>query len=322
MSHGRTPRFDDRGSGSRRDNDGRNYGGGSRDNWSDRNSNFGNGRDNRSDRNSNYGNGRDYDGWSDRKPEVGSYRSSREGSLISGISDVEKKPKKNRSAEFWVPKPEVPCPPPPIVKGYALPGFKAMPSTGINNEDGVYECFVCDSPCSTEEMLNAHLGGKNHIRKLDKAGWNSFLPPEPLGPIAKIEEIKQKKWKTGEKKTFTEVFPTNKGQFNCDTCNLEFDSKCVYETHMKGNPHKKRLKLLDEIAENGGKADCHLCAFIASSATQLEIHKAGKKHKQRVEQAKMGLPGGTPLLKYKTDPDAPKVPSKEPLRKKPWKEGE
>lgn len=32
--------------------------------------------------------------------------------------------------DYYVPKPEEPCPPPPIVNGYALEGLETMPSTG------------------------------------------------------------------------------------------------------------------------------------------------------------------------------------------------
>jgi len=205
----------------------------------------------------------------------------------------------NRKSSLYVPKPEEPTPPPPIVDGYALEGMEAMPSTGINYEDCEYECYVCDSQMNTEVILNAHLMGKPHIRKLELAGFNSFLPPKPLGPIPGIKAIKDEKWMTGEKRKYSEIDPSNKGHFSCDVCNLEFDARVVYETHMKGKPHKRMLNWKEEIRQNGGKSSCELCSFIATSAVHLETHLQGKNHKKRVEAAKKGLPGGIPMLKAK-----------------------
>lgn len=238
--------------------------------------------------------------------------SSATRSILSEQSKEKKK--KNRSAEFWVEKPEVVCAPPPIVRGYALPGFKAMPSTGINHENNCYECFVCDSPCSTEEMLNIHLSGKPHIRKLEKAGWNSFLKPEPLGPIPGIQKIKDAKWRTGIKKTLSEIDPTIKGHFTCKPCEKEFDSRIIYENHMKGKPHARTLKWIEEIKKNDGHAHCYPCKFIATSATHMESHVAGKNHKQKMELVKRGLPGGIPLIAE----EKPVALPKQPLHTRPW----
>ena len=146
-------------------------------------------------------------------------------------------------------------------------------------------------------MLNVHLSGKPHIRKLEIAGYNSFMAPKPLGPIPGIKALKDEKWRTGEKRTYSEVDPTNKGRFSCEPCNLEFDARVVFETHMKGKPHAKMLKWKEEIRQNNGKASCLICQFIATSAVHLETHLQGKNHKKRVEAAKKGLPGGTPVIR-------------------------
>lgn len=169
-----------------------------------------------------------------------------------------------------------------------------MPSTGIDAEKGAYKCFVCNIWTNTEIILNAHLGGKTHIKKLEQAGIYSFLPPEPLGAIPTVQAIKEEKWKTGEKRKFSEIDPTNKGHFTCEVCNLEFNSRVVFETHMQGKKHARMLKSIDEIKFQNVEVSCLVCNFVATSAVHLDAHLQGKNHKKRIEAAGKGLPGGTP----------------------------
>jgi len=236
--------------------------------------------------------------------------------------------------KYWVPKPKVVVPPPPIVSGYAEEGMDAMPSTGIDNVKRNYQCYVCNIFTSTEEILNTHLCGKNHIKKLEQAGHNSFLPPVPLGPIPAIEAIKDKKWETGEKRKYSEIDPTNNGHFVCricdiefdsrvvyqthldgkkharkeklerekttpnglvcDICNLEFDSKVVLDNHLEGKKHKRMLVAIEETKNEDPNMVCNLCMFIATSAIHMDTHIQGKNHKKRVEQERLGMSGGRP----------------------------
>ena len=153
------------------------------------------------------------------------------------------------------------------------------------------------------------MSGKTHIKKLEQAGLNSFLPPCPLGPIPANEAIKEEKWKTGEKRKFSDIDPTNKGHFTCEVCNLEFNSRVVYETHMQGKKHARMLKAIEEIKGQGADVSCQVCNFIATSAVHLDAHMQGKNHKKRMEAAGKGLPGGTPNPERqpKVDPEAPKM---------------
>jgi len=204
---------------------------------------------------------------------------------------------RGKTWDNYVPKAEEPCPPPPIVDGYAVKGYESMPSTGIDYEGNQYECYVCDVQVPREFQLNIHLEGKPHIRKLQIAGYNSFLPPKPLGPIPGIRALKDEKWITGEKRTYSEIDPTNKGQFYCADCDLMFEVRVMYENHIKGKPHARRLKWKSDVRQNEGKADCALCQFIATSAVHLESHLQGKQHKKRVEAAKKGVSGGIPSVR-------------------------
>lgn len=215
--------------------------------------------------------------------------------------------------------PEEPTPPPPIVDGYAMPGMDAMPSTGIDTEKSSYKCYVCNIWTNTEIILNAHLGGKTHIKKLEQAGMNSFLPPEPLGPIPGVEALKEKKWETGEKRKFSEIDPSNKGHFTCEVCNLEFNSRVVYETHMQGKKHARMLKSIDEIKHQNVDVSCKVCHFVATSAVHLDAHLQGKNHKKRVEAVGKGIPGGTPAARPQADPAAPKMLAQ--MHKKPRTDG-
>ena len=162
-------------------------------------------------------------------------------------------------------------------------------------------------PFLPPRILNAHLGGKTHIKKLEQAGLNSFLPPVPLGPIPATLAMKEEKWKTGEKRKFSEIDPTNKGHFTCEVCNLEFNSRVVYETHMQGKKHARMLKSIEEIKTQNVEVSCEVCNFVATSAVHLDAHLQGKNHKKRMEAAGKGVPGGTPSGKPKTDPSAPKM---------------
>jgi len=200
------------------------------------------------------------------------------------------KEEERRRAKEWVPKPEEPCPPPPIVEGYALEGLEAMPSTGINYEKNIYECYVCDSFTNTEIMLNTHLEGQKHIAKLEKAGYNSFMAPRPLGPIPGIQAYQDEKWKTGEKRTLSEIDPSNKGNFYCDLCDKSFDARVVYETHVRGKPHARMKKAKEEFRQSEDLSMCcEICSYVGTSAVNLEIHMQGKKHKKRVEEAKKAV---------------------------------
>lgn len=203
--------------------------------------------------------------------------------------------------------PEEPVEPPPIVDGYADADANAMPCTGIDHEKNQYQCYVCNIWTNTEVILNAHLGGKTHIKKLEQAGLNSFLPPIPLGPIPANEALKEEKWKTGEKRKFSEIDPTNKGHFTCEVCNLEFNSRVVYETHMQGKKHARMLKSIEEIKTQNVEVSCETCNFVATSAVHLEAHLQGKNHKKRMEAAGKGIPGGTPVSKPKMDAAGPKM---------------
>lgn len=178
-----------------------------------------------------------------------------------------------------------------------MPGMHAMASTGIDLDKGSYQCFVCNIWTNTEVIMNAHLGGKTHIKKLEQAGMNSFLPPEPLGAIPTVEALKEEKWKTGEKRKFSEIDPTNKGHFTCEVCNLEFNSRVVYETHMQGKKHARMMKSIDEIKHQNVEVSCTVCNFVATSAVHLDAHLQGKNHKKRVEAAEKGVSGGTPAPK-------------------------
>ena len=149
----------------------------------------------------------------------------------------------------------------------------------------------------TRRILNAHLSGKTHIKKLEQAGLNSFLPPVALGPIPAAEALKEEKWKTGEKRKFSEIDPTNKGHFTCEVCNLEFNSRVVYETHMQGKKHARMLKSIEEIKSQNVEVSCTVCNFIATSAVHLDAHLQGKNHKKRMEAVGKGVPGGTPVSK-------------------------
>jgi len=187
-----------------------------------------------------------------------------------------------------------------------MPGMNAMESTGIDTERGAYKCFVCNIWTNTEIILNAHLGGKTHIKKLEQAGINSFLPPEPLGPIPTVQALKEEKWKTGEKRKFSDIDPSNKGHFTCEVCNLEFNSRVVYETHMQGKKHARMLKAVEEIKHQNVDVSCTVCNFVATSAVHLDAHLQGKNHKKRMEAAEKGVPGGTPKSEI-ADPATPKL---------------
>jgi hypothetical protein len=161
---------------------------------------------------------------------------------------------------------------------------------------------VCNIWTNTEVILNTHLSGKTHIKKLEQAGPNAYLPPVLLGPIPAQESIKAEKWKTGEKRKYSDIDPTNKGHFACEVCTLEFNSRVVYETHMQGKKHSRMLKVMETINSQNVDISCTVCNFIATSPVHLDAHLQGKNHKKRMEA--QGKSFGPPLPKE--DPDAPK----------------
>ncbi|XP_008488293.1 probable ATP-dependent RNA helicase ddx42 [Diaphorina citri] len=97
--------------------------------------------------------------------------------------------------------------------------------------------------------------------------------------------------------------PLKKKPVRCEVCDLELSGPSVYETHITGAKHKKRLAISQSqgnapvntsrfssgpASSGDGKQklfSCPVCTVTVNSIEQLEIHKSGKQHKRKVALA-------------------------------------
>ncbi|KAL0274830.1 UNVERIFIED_CONTAM: hypothetical protein PYX00_002859 [Menopon gallinae] len=86
----------------------------------------------------------------------------------------------------------------------------------------------------------------------------------------------------------------------CDVCCCEMSSDLVYNSHVNGSRHRKRVKALEIVAslkgekgievgpeDNPNAYRCEVCLMTLNSPQQLEIHLAGSKHKNKVAKEKL-----------------------------------
>lgn len=130
-----------------------------------------------------------------------------------------------------------------------------------------FRCDICDISVTSEEVLNTHLQGKNHRKKLSQSiGFygSTAVKKEVVGGSVNLR---------------------------CDLCDITVTSQEILNTHMQGKNHKKKLS--QGIGSNGNAVKsfhCDVCNVNTTDQNNLDMHLQGTKHNKMLR--KMGLPFG------------------------------
>jgi len=68
--------------------------------------------------------------------------------------------------------------------------------------------------------------------------------------------------------------------FHCNLCNVSCQTLQVYETHIRGKNHAKKKEQSESRVE-GGKLNCDLCMISCNTEDQLRLHIQSKKHQSK-----------------------------------------
>ncbi len=92
----------------------------------------------------------------------------------------------------------------------------------------------------------------------------------------------------------------NETRFHCEICNTYMNSKCVYDQHLVGKQHLKKISTqqsqlqsnttinttsLSIVSQTINKPEvfsCKLCSVNAPSKEQIDTHLSGKRHMNKV----------------------------------------
>jgi zinc finger RNA-binding protein len=112
------------------------------------------------------------------------------------------------------------------------PENPALAHVGKVTSNGItkYNCDVCKVVCDTTEIMNTHILGKKHKKKLSAQENSSVSVSEPGG---------------------TETIPsTESGFVSCEICKIVCNTKLVLEQHFQGKKHiSKASKAAGEVAQ-------------------------------------------------------------------------
>jgi len=156
-----------------------------------------------------------------------------------------------------------------------------------------YTCSPCKAICNTRIMLDMHLSGKNHAKRINALGG-----PSAFQSLVNLPELTPKKKKPQKrdnpdapeggpkKKTKKEKIEGEQKKFHCDFCDVYCDTEAVFESHRNGNPHAKKVR---QIAEGSQQPiTCDICNVSCNSQAIMDTHLNGIKHKKAIGEA---LPG-------------------------------
>ena len=108
----------------------------------------------------------------------------------------------------------------------------------MDNRMNPYHCGICDLTCTSAVMFDSHIQGKNHARRVaqKKFGQEHNLPANANASTT-TNNVKSSASQQNE-------------AFYCHLCDLGLTSQVVYDAHIKGKNHFKRLK---KLASPGGE---------------------------------------------------------------------
>ncbi|XP_076954011.1 uncharacterized protein LOC143628260 [Bidens hawaiensis] len=148
-----------------------------------------------------------------------------------------------------------------IIQLATASGFLNATSYAVK-KPSIFQCELCEITCTSNELLNMHLAGKKHLRKLKESGQ---IPNTPLTPIASLDTRFAKPMVTPESDEGKTV--------NLDGNNINGKRVGSYE-----NVESKRQKILQGGAALNAIRACTLCNVVCNSSTVFDAHLRGQKH--------------------------------------------
>jgi len=181
-------------------------------------------------------------------------------------------------------------------------------SSGNPGKPNNLSCQVCDVHCSSIVVYNSHFQGKAHARKMKS------LSSELVYSSTKARSIVSTSSVAGSK-------GTNGGLF-CKSCDLLCSSLVVYDSHVQGKAHAKKVRAISgaptsgainhcssqivsntrnpENKENSSDYFCKECELICSSEVVYKSHMQGKIHAKKLKSLSLQA-GDDASMKFSCD---------------------
>ncbi|KAJ7569227.1 hypothetical protein O6H91_01G067800 [Diphasiastrum complanatum] len=150
-------------------------------------------------------------------------------------------------------------------------------------------CNICQTDCNTSEMLQYHVAGKKHKKKLQQLGKEGKDAVEKSSPAENLRQVlKNDKDATiviesNSKFSLTDVTSAEKagsclGSRKLDNANIEEPSvePPAKRPHLLEDPQSIQKLLLTER--------CDICNIACNTKMVLESHFKGKKHAAKVKK--------------------------------------
>ncbi|CAH1428302.1 unnamed protein product [Lactuca virosa] len=173
-------------------------------------------------------------------------------------------------------------------------------------------CELCKISCTSFELLNTHLSGKKHLKKLRESEQISDLPltfvtsldtqrmqnqesTEGKAVISHEGKKHHKNLEKSEKGIGPNPEPgmlQDEGKEEDKVVNLDGSNRKTKRVASDEELEAKRQKILQGGAASNGLRTCTVCNVVCSSPAVYNSHLAGKKHAaMAVKQAETGLTG-------------------------------
>ncbi|CAH1428303.1 unnamed protein product [Lactuca virosa] len=157
--------------------------------------------------------------------------------------------------------------------------------------DKLLYCETCNAVCNNQNAFQAHLAGKKHSAKammqlvVTNGVVNTTSESDPKGPTPEPEAQTN----------------NNPNPIQCQLCKISCSSIEVFNTHMSGKKHLKKLKESGQIpdpsltlinSQQGKPVWCELCGISCDTYDVFKTHLSGKKHKKNLEKSEKPVEGG------------------------------
>lgn len=148
---------------------------------------------------------------------------------------------------------------------------------GDNYRDTALDCETCGIHVNSIKALQVHFAGARHRKELKRRGLSTDLTDTSTHnrPAAQLGES---------------LFVREDGAFNCGLCGVILPTEDLFEKHLNGKKHQKRLKWTKGEGLSGGQHWCNICNVYCTDKSGLDTHYAGKQHNKMMKRK------GVPLL--------------------------
>ncbi|CAH1414279.1 unnamed protein product [Lactuca virosa] len=149
------------------------------------------------------------------------------------------------------------------------------------NPDPV-RCEICEIDYTNFELLNRHMLGKKHLKKLNELGK---ISDPSLNFVTSLDTQPMQNPKSTEGKA---VNSHEGNPMSCELCGISCHTYKMLKVHLAGQKHKKKLKKSKEpIVPN--LVSCELCGINCSTTEVLKVHLTGQKHQKKLKNTEIPI---------------------------------